>query len=143
MPVKSKPEYSRLKMVLSALLAVGLILAELGQNYVSSWGDRSPGRLFIYACVPYLLLAFGTWVLARSRADHIILLICTVPITLAKLLLFDKPDVLGLIHILVPVDSIMLAIAALVVVIVRVWVGWWMRRGKKSATTVPDSSLRP
>ena len=124
-----------------AFLAGGLVWAELGQNAGTHWGVPDPGERYVFAIVPYALLAIGLLLLARSRADLIVLLVCAVLVVITNVELFGRPDELGLIYILVPIESAMAAIAAMVAVLVRGFVARWLKRRRDAAQAPVQNRL--
>jgi hypothetical protein len=142
MPIKGSRENIKLKIVIMVMLAGGAVWAELGQKAGACRGVPDLGERYVFAIVPYALLAFGLLLLARSRADLVVLLVCAVLIVIANLELLGSRDELGLVCPFVPIMATMLVIPALVAALIRRWVARWLRH-RKEATHAPVQNRLP
>ncbi len=133
MPIKSEPKYVKLKVALMIIVAGGLIWAEMGQKSGSCRGLPDIGERYVFAIVPYALLAIGLLLLARSRADLIVLVVCAVMVVILNVGLLGIPDELGLACPFVAIEGILLVIPVLVVVMIRRLVARWLKRRKVNA----------
>ncbi len=137
MPIKSNTTNVKLKVAVMVILAGGVVWGVLGQNYGTRRGIPDPASRIALTLLPFALLALGLLILARSRADVIVLLLFAVPISLVCGALFDV-DELGLSHLIFPILQSMLAVAALVVVLIRRLAARWLNRRKDAARAVPN-----
>lgn len=139
MPTHGQPTHLKLKATLWLLLLGGLISAVLGQRAGAHWGVPDLGTRIIFTAVPYVLLAIALFVLPRSRADLIVLLVCAVVAGITNMELFGRPDELGLIYMVVPIESAILVLVASVAIVIRRLVARWLKRRKGAAAATAQN----